>query len=154
IRAVFALPALAGKFGVPGGGLVNGARGAFPMTPTRLRRPDLVPAGTRMFNIIDVGAHLLDPTLSPPIKAVFIYNHNAVIVHPDQNRLRRGLMRDDLFIVGSDVAMTDSMLYADIVLPAASHFEHADLYAAYGQHWLQRAEPVIPPQGEALPNTE
>jgi anaerobic selenocysteine-containing dehydrogenase len=25
IRAVFALPALAGKFGVPGGGLINGA---------------------------------------------------------------------------------------------------------------------------------
>src|SRR6185436_15537090 len=35
-----------------------------------------------------------------------------------------------------------------------SHFEHHDLFAAYGQHWLQRAEPVIPPQGEALPNTE
>jgi anaerobic selenocysteine-containing dehydrogenase len=40
------------------------------------------------------------------------------------------------------------------VLPACSHFEHADIFAAYGQHWLQRAEPVIPPQGEALPNTE
>jgi len=50
--------------------------------------------------------------------------------------------------------MTDSLAYADVILPACSHFEHADLYAAYGQHWLQRAEPVIPPQGEALPNTE
>jgi anaerobic selenocysteine-containing dehydrogenase len=77
-----------------------------------------------------------------------------VIVHPDQNRLRRGLSREDLFVVGSDVAMTDSMRYADIVLPAASHFEHPDLYPAYGTHWLQRAEPVIPPEGEALPNTE
>src|SRR2546430_12287996 len=28
------------------------------------------------------------------------------------------------FVVGSDVAMTDSLAYADIVLPAASHFEH------------------------------
>jgi anaerobic selenocysteine-containing dehydrogenase len=154
IRAVFALPALAGKFGVPGGGLVNGARNAFPMTPNRLRRPDLMPAGTRMLNIIDVGAHLLDPTLSPPIKAVFIYNHNPVIVHPDQNRLRRGLMRDDLFIVGADVAMTDSMTYADVVLPASTHFEHHDLYPAYGTHWLQRAEPVIASQGESLPIME
>ena len=154
IRAVFALPALAGKFGVPGGGLVNGARYAFPRTPHRLQRPDLVPAGTRTLNIVDVGAHLLDERLSPPIKAVFIYNHNAVVVHPDQNRLRRGLSRDDLFVVGSDVAMTDSMRYADIVLPAATHFEHSDLYAAYGTHWLQRAERVIPPQGEALPNVE
>jgi anaerobic selenocysteine-containing dehydrogenase len=154
IRAVFALPALAGKFGVLGGGLVNGARNAFPMTPNRLRRPDLVPPGTRMLNIIDVGAHLLDERLDPPIKAVFIYNHNPVVVLPEQNRVRRGLLRDDLFIVGSDVAMTDSMLYADVVLPGATHFEHADIYPAYGTHWLQRAEPVIAPQGEALPHTE
>jgi len=154
IRAIFALPALAGKFGVRGGGLINGAGFAFPKTPARLQRPDLAPPGTRTLNIVDVGAHLLDPQLAPPIQAVFIYNHNPVVVHPDQNRLRRGLQRQDLFVVGSDVAMTDSMLYADIVLPAASHFEHADLFAAYGQHWLQRAEAVIPPQGEALPNTE
>src|SRR6266704_4434017 len=154
IRAVFALPALAGKLGVPGGGLINGAGFAFPKTPARLQRPDLVPKGTRTLNIVDVGAHLLDERLTPPIKAVFVYNHNPVVVHPDQNRLIRGLSREDLFVVGSDVAMTDTMAYADLVLPAASHFEHADLYAAYGQHWLQRAEPVITPQAEALPNTE
>jgi anaerobic selenocysteine-containing dehydrogenase len=154
IRAVFALAALAGKFGVPGGGLINGASFAFPKTPRTLQRPDLVPAGTRTLNIVDVGRHLTDPTLAPPIKALVIYNHNPLIVHPDQNRMRRGLAREDLFVVGSDVVMTDSLAYADVVLPACSHFEHADLYPAYGQHWLQRAEPVIPPQGEALPNTE
>src|SRR5207237_766921 len=46
------------------------------------------------------------------------------------------------------------LAYADVILPACSQFEHDDLFAAYGTHWLQRAEPVIPPQGEALPNTE
>ena len=154
IRAIFALPALAGKLGVPGGGLVNGASFAFPKTMARLQRPDLAPAGTRTVNIVDVGAHLLDPSLEPPIKALFIYNHNPVVVHPDQNRLRRGLLREDLFIVGADVVMTDSMASCDIVLPASSHFEYDDLYPAYGQHWLQRAEPVIRPRGESLPNTE
>jgi len=154
IRAIFALPALAGKFGVPGGGLVNGAGFAFPKTPARLQRPDFLPAGTRTLNIVDMGKHLLDPTLSPPIKALFIYNHNPLVVHPDQNRMRRALGREDLFVVGSDVVMTDTLAYADVVLPASSHFEYHDIYAAYGQHWLQRAEPVIPPQGESLPNTE
>jgi len=154
IRAVFALPALAGKWGVRGGGLVNAASFAFPKTPARLARPDLVPPGTRTLNIVDVGAHLLDPALRPPLEALFIYNHNPLVVHPDQNRMRRGLAREDLFVVGCDVVMTDSLAYADVVLPACSHFEHADLFAAYGQHWLQRSEPVIPPQGEALPNTE
>lgn len=154
IRAAFALPALAGKFGVAGGGLVNGAGFAFPKTPAKLQRPDLVPPGTRTLNIVDAGKHLTDPTLAPPLKALFIYNHNPLVVHPDQNRMRRGLAREDLFSVGVDVAMTDSMYYCDVVLPACSHFEHHDLFAAYGQHWLQRAEPVIPPQGQALPNTE
>jgi anaerobic selenocysteine-containing dehydrogenase len=153
-RAVFALPALAGKWGTPGGGLVNGASQAFPKTVARLQRPDLVPAGTRTLNIIDVGRHLLDPAFAPPIESLFIYNHNPLIVHPDQNRMRRGLARDDLFTVGADVVMTDSLAYCDIVLPASSHFEYGDLYPAYGQHWLQRAEAVIPPQGESLPNTE
>jgi anaerobic selenocysteine-containing dehydrogenase len=154
VRAVLALPALAGKFGVPGSGAVAGAGNAFPKTPSRLARPDLAPAGTRTLNILDVGRHLADDDLDPPIRAVFIYNHNPVIVHPDQNRMKRALARDEIFTVGCDVAMTDSLAYADIVLPACTHFEHADLFPAYGHHHLQRAEAVISPVGESLPNTE
>ncbi len=68
--------------------------------------------------------------------------------------MRRGLARDDVFTVGIDVTMTESMAHCDVVLPAATHFEYADLYPSYGHHWLQRAEAVIPPLGESLPNTE
>jgi anaerobic selenocysteine-containing dehydrogenase len=154
LRAIAALPALAGKFGVPGGGLIAAAGNAFPTVSDPLTRPDLAPPGTRLLNILDVSSALLDAKLAPPIDAIFIYNHNPLIVHPDQNRMKQALARTDLFTVGIDVAMTDSMQYADIVLPACSHFEYADLYAAYGQQYLQRAEPVIAPVAEALPNTE
>jgi anaerobic selenocysteine-containing dehydrogenase len=154
LRAVFALPALTGKFGVPGGGLLMGASSAFPKTMARLQGEEFLPPGTRTLNIVTIGRDLCDAQLAPPIKGLFIYNHNPLIVHPDQNTMRRGLSRDDLFTVACDVVMTDSVRYADVVLPACSHFEHAELYAAYGQHYLQRAEPVIPPVGEALPNTE
>ena len=154
LRAIAALPALAGKFGVAGGGLVGGAGHAFPKTFDKLTRPDWVPQGTRTINILDVGSVLLDGQLDPPIKALFIYNHNPLIVHPDQNRMRKALALEDVFTVGIDVAMTDSMAYADVILPACTHFEHADVYTAYGQQYLQRAEPVIPPVAESLPNTE
>jgi anaerobic selenocysteine-containing dehydrogenase len=154
LRAIAALPALAGKFGVAGGGLVGGAGHAFPKTPDKLTRTDFVPPQTRTINIIDVGKLLLDESLDPPLKALFVYNHNPLVVHPDQNRMKQGLMREDLFVVGIEVAMTDSMAYADVVLPACTHFEHADIYAAYGQQFLQRAEAVIPPVGESQPNTE
>jgi anaerobic selenocysteine-containing dehydrogenase len=154
IRAILALPALSGKFGVPAGGLIAKAGAAFPKTTDRLQRPDLIPPGTRRVNILDVPDMILDNRASPPIKAVFIYNHNPVAVLPDQNRVIEALSSDDLFTVGCDVAMTDSMAFADVVLPACTHFEYDDIYPAYGQQWLQRAQAVIPPVGEALPNTE
>ncbi|MDP9139022.1 MAG: molybdopterin-dependent oxidoreductase [Pseudomonadota bacterium] len=153
IRAAIALPALLGKLGRRGG-IVLGAGNAFPKTSARLQRPDLVPPGTRTLNILDVGRHLMRDDVEPPLRALFIYNHNPIVVHPDQNRMRQGLRREDIFTVGIDVSMTESMAHSDIVLPAATHFECDDLYAAYGHHWLQRAEPVIRPQGESLPNTE
>jgi anaerobic selenocysteine-containing dehydrogenase len=153
IRALIALPALLGKLGGRNG-IVLGASNAFPKTMARLQRPDLAPDGMRTLNLLDIGRYLADDAIDPPLRAVFIYNHNPVVVHPDQNRMRRGLAREDVFTVGIDVAMTESMACCDIVLPAATHFEYADLYPSYGHHWLQRAEPVIPPLGESLPNTE
>ena len=62
IRAIFALPALAGKWGVPG----RRAASTAPGSRSRRRRrgcsgPDLVPAGTRTLNIVDVGRHLTRP---------------------------------------------------------------------------------------------
>ena len=127
---------------------------AFPRDTNRLQRPDLAPEGTRTINIVDVSRLLLDDTLDPPIRAVFIYNHNPVATHPDRNRMRRALAREDVFVAGADVVMTDSMRYCDVVLPAASHFEFADIYGAYRHCHLQRAEAVIFPVGESLPNTE
>ncbi len=153
LRAIMALSVLRGAFGTEGAGVIARHSAAFPWTPDALQRPDLAPPGIRTINIVDTGRLLLDRELDPPIDAVFIYNHNPVCTHPDQNRMRRALSREGLFTVGIDVAMTDSMRYADVVLPAATHFEFADIYGAYGQTWLQRAEPVMAPVGESLPNT-
>lgn len=153
IRAAIALPALLGKLDARNG-LVLGAGNAFPKTPAKLTRPDLLPGSTRTLDIMDVGRHLTEDDVAPPVRALVIYNHNPVVVHADQNRMRRGLERDDVFALGIEIAMTESMAYCDVVLPAATHFEQDDIYAAYGHHWLQRAEAVIPPVGEALSNTE
>ena len=153
IRAAIALPALLGKLDARNG-LVLGAGNAFPKTHARLTRPDLLPGPTRTLDIMDIGRHLDADDVAPPLRALFIYNHNPIVVHADQNRMRRGLARDDVFAVGIEVAMTESMAFCDVVLPAATHFEQEDIYASYGHHWLQRAEGVIPPVGQSLPNTE
>jgi len=154
IRAAMSLQALTGNHGQLGAGVFAKPGNSFPKSTARLQRPDLLPDGIRTINIVDTSKVLLDKSMDPPVKVVFIYNHNPVITHPDQNRLRRALSQDDIFTVGADIVMTDSMSYCDVVLPAASHFEFADIYASYGHQYLQRAEPVIPCVGECLPNTE
>lgn len=153
IRAAFALPALTGNIGGRGAGVCD-VSGYFPVRWDALARPDFIPSGTREFSILDIPDHILDPGQDTPIKSVFIYNHNPVAVHPRQGAMRKALSREDLFVVGSDISMTDSMAYADIILPASTHLEHGDLYKSYGHQYLQRSAPVIRPVGEAVPNTE
>lgn len=154
LRAAMALQALTGNHGRRGAGVIAKPGLAVPKTTAKLQRPDLIPEGTRTFNIVDVAEKLLDETLDPPVMATMIYNHNPIATHPNQAMMMEALSREDLFIAGSDVVMTDSLLYADVILPAASHFEYADIYGAYGQNYVQRAEPVIPCVGDSLPNTE
>ncbi len=154
LRAAMALQALTGNHGRLGAGVIAKSGLSAPKTGARLQRSDLIPEGTRTINIVDAAEVILDDAMDPPIRAIMIYNHNPVATHPDQKRMIQALEREDLFIAGAEVVMTDSMAYADVVLPAASHFEYDDIYGAYGQDYVQRAAPVIPPVGESLPNTE
>ena len=154
LRAAMALQALTGNHGRLGAGVISKQGFAVPKTTSKLQRPDLVPDGTRTINIVDVPELLLDETYDPRLAAIMIYNHNPVSTHPNQMKMIEALQRDDLFVAGCDIVMTDSMLFADVILPAVSHFEHADVYGAYGHHYVQRADPVIPCVGEGLPNTE
>jgi anaerobic selenocysteine-containing dehydrogenase len=154
IRAAMALQLLSGNIGQLGQGIMGNYSPALAKTADRLQRPDLLETPTRVFNLIDVADHILERTTKIPIKAVFIYNHNPVATHPDQNKMCAALSLEDVFIVGCDLSMTDSMKYADIILPAASHFEHSEIYGAYGHATIQHANAVIDPVGEAWPNTE
>ncbi|MFS4580258.1 molybdopterin-dependent oxidoreductase [Phaeobacter sp. C3_T13_0] len=154
LRAAMALQALTGHHGRLGAGVLAKPGLAVPKTTDRLQGARLIDPDSRVFNILDVARKLLDQNMRIPVKAVMIYNHNPVATHPDQARLIKALSQEDIFIAGSDVAMTDSMRMCDVILPAASHFEYDDVYGAYGQNYLQRAAPVIPLVGESLPNTE
>lgn len=154
LRAAMALQALTGNHGRLGAGVVAKSGLATPKTTDKLQRPDLIPDGTRTFNIVDVAEKLLDENLDPPVMATMIYNHNPIGSHPDQANMLKALSRENLFIAGCDVVMTDSMKFCDVILPAASCFEIDDIYGAYGQNYVQRAAPVIPLVGESLPNTE
>jgi anaerobic selenocysteine-containing dehydrogenase len=90
----------------------------------------------------------------PPVQMLFVYNCNPLATMPDQNRVLRGLQREDLFTVVFEQVFTDTTRYADVVLPATTFLENYDIAKAYGPISLQLVRPVIEPQGEARPNTE
>jgi anaerobic selenocysteine-containing dehydrogenase len=154
VRTVACLPAVTGAWRHPGGGALLSTSGTFPIDSASLERPDLVRPGTRTLNMSQLGRVLTDPKLDPPVKALYVYNSNPGAVAPDQERVRAGLLRDDLFVVVHDLFQTDTVDFADIVLPATTPLEHFDLHKAYGHHYLSLSRPAIAPLGESKPNTE
>jgi anaerobic selenocysteine-containing dehydrogenase len=153
VRAILSLPAVAGKFAVRGGGLTMSMSRAFPVDALKLARPELRKGKVRQVNMVRLGRFLTEPQ-DPPVRALFVYNCNPVAVTPDQGRVLKGLQRDDLFTVVHEQVLTDTARYADILLPATTVFEQAELHRSYGHYFMQYADAVIPPVGESLSNVE
>ena len=148
--AVMALPAVGGKFGVRGGGYSMSNSSSWNITPTWVAEPE---GDTRVVNMNRVGRELLEPS-GAPIRGLFVYNCNPAVTLPDQQRVLAGLAREDLFTVVFDQVLTDTAVYADVVLPATTFLEHYDIAKSYGPIVLQLARPVIEPIAESRPNAD
>jgi anaerobic selenocysteine-containing dehydrogenase len=150
VAAVLALPAVAGKFGVRGGGYTMSNSKAFDIDS--LSAVCATEPSNRVVNMNRVGETLL--AKENPIRLLFVYNCNALQTLPAQAKVRRGLEREDLFTVVFDPVLTDTALYADVVLPATTFLEREELSRGYGAIALQRGRPAIPPVEESRPNHE
>ncbi len=149
IAAVLALPAVAGKFGVPGGGFTMSQSAAWdvdPMAGVASPAPH-----TRVINMNLLG-ETLRPDFQPPVRALFVYNCNPVATAPEQNKIREGLLREDLFTIVHEQVLTDTALYADVLLPATTFLEHDEARRGYGAMLAQFTKPVVEPAGEARSN--
>jgi anaerobic selenocysteine-containing dehydrogenase len=148
--AILALPAVGGKFGVRGGGysMSNSASWGIGRPWIGAEEPD-----TRVVNMNHLGRALTDYD-DPPVNVLFVYNCNPAVTVPDQRRVLRGLERDDLFTVVFEQVMTDTALYADVLLPATTFLEGYDFAKAYGPLNIALAQPVIDAAGEARSNAD
>lgn len=151
VRCITCLPASIGAWQRPGGGLLCGTStgGAFPLS--RVTREEFMAQPTRIINMNQLGA-ALNELNEPPVMGLYVYHSNPASIAPDQNAIIRGLEREDLFTVVHERFLTDTARYADIVLPATSSLEHADLYRCYGSYHAQRCSAVLPPVGQAKSN--
>ena len=147
--AILALPAVAGKFGVRGGGYAMSNTAAWGIERTWIGAPE---PRTRLVNMNQLGRALTE--LDPPVRVLFVYNSNAAVTSPDQRRIIRGLEREDLFTVVFEQVMTDTARYADVILPATTFLEGYDLVRGYGPISLRLGKPVIEAVGEARPNAD
>ncbi len=151
IAAAIALPAVAGKFGVRGGGYTMSNSGAF--RPAADAASAAAEPPTRSVNMNRLG-RVLAGDEPPAVRLLFVYDSNPLATLPNQELVRRGLLREDLFTVVFDQVMTDTARYADLVLPATTFLEHEELVRGYGTMAIYRNQPAIPAVGEARPNYE
>ncbi len=150
--AILALPAVAGKFRVRGGGFSMSNSAAFGIKAAAWMNDTPEPK-TRLVNMNLLGRALTE-FKDPRVRMLFVYNCNPLATMPDQNRVLEGLKRDDLFTVVYEQVFTDTTRYADVLLPATTFLENYDIAKGYGPISLQLVRPVIEPYGEARPNVE
>jgi anaerobic selenocysteine-containing dehydrogenase len=153
LRTLAAIGGVTGDWQYPGGGLVYSTSGWFGANRAAFQREDLRPHPVRSLVMTRLADTLLEVD-DPPVMALLVCGANPVASNPDQNQVRRALSREDLFTVVLEHFATDTVDYADLVLPAAMQTEQADLHDGYGHLYLLWNEPAAAPPGECLPNSE
>ena len=88
----------------------------------------------------------------PPVTALFIQSTNPVSVCPEQDKVKRGFARDDLFVCVHEQFMTETARMADIILPATMFLEHDDLYTSGGHQHIILGPKIIEAPGECRSN--
>lgn len=136
IRVLDALAALAGNWGVTGGGVTfyYRRRGAFALEPYR------PPAGRRGLCEPLLGQEILAAE-DPPVRAVVVDNGNPVAMLPESRTVERALATRECVIV-LEQFMTDTARLAHVVLPVTTMLEEEDVLGAFGHHYLIGSQPV------------
>lgn len=161
---VLSMWALTGHFGVLGSGIIKSTSGAAPVDTGRLWPTDVVRGDRPTLSMNDVGLALHGHDVGagphrlaepwPQTKVLFVQGANPAATAMDQGAFMAGMERADLFTVVHDQVLTDTAIRADIVLPATTQFEAADMASAYGTFSLQQIKPVIGRVGESMTNDE
>ena len=147
IHAVSCLPAVTGAWQYQGGGALLGSSGIFELNKNYIEGIDYQNADSRQLDMCRIGAILnneeKDLKGGPPVKAMLIQNTNPIAVTPESSYVKKGFMREDLFVCVHEQFLTQTASIADIVIPATSFVEHDDLYTSFGHTCLQYAGPII-----------
>ena len=150
-RAINALPAVVGAWQYPGGGLLSSASGSKFIGKDVMQQAHVHAPAKRLMPMIKLGEMLTNPE-GVGVHSLYVFSSNPAITAPNQNVVRKGLMRNDLFTIVHERFFTDTCKYADIILPATTSVEHDDIYNSYGHYTIGTGYKLIDPVGESRSN--
>jgi anaerobic selenocysteine-containing dehydrogenase len=158
MHAASCIAAVMGAWRYEGGGAFHNNGAIFHLDTSLIDGGDIKDPSIRMLDQSRIGAILTGDEEAlfggPPVTAMLIQNTNPMVVAPDQDTVKRGFARDDLFVCVHEQVMTDTAKIADVVLPATMFVEHDDIYTAGGSQYILLGPKLIEPRGECRNNHE
>jgi anaerobic selenocysteine-containing dehydrogenase len=158
MHAALCIPAVTGAWQYEGGGAFFNNYAIWRFNEAIIEGHDAIDRTTRALDQSKIGRILTGDAEAlygkGPVKAMLIQNTNPVTVAPEQNLVRKGFAREDLFVAVHEQFMTETAEMADIVLPATMFMEHDDLYYGGGHQHISVGPRLIDPPGECRSNHE
>ncbi len=158
MHAASCIPAVTGAWQVEGGGAFHINADIYHLDKTLIEGLDVFDRSVRVLDQSRIGEILCGEREAlfdgPPINALIIQNTNPLSVAPDQNKVKRGFAREDLFVCVHEQFMTETAKVADVVLPATTFLEHDDIYRGGGHQYIILGPKLVEPPGECRNNHE
>lgn len=158
MHAASCIPAITGAWLHRGGGAFHNNGAIYHWDRTLIDGLDVRDPSVRLLDQSRIGAVLTGERRAlgdgPPVTAMLVQNTNPASVAPDQNAVRRGFAREDLFVCVHEQFMTETAAVADIVLPATMFLEHDDVYQGGGHQHIIFGPKLVDPRGECRSNHE
>ena len=158
MHAASCIATVAGLWPFEGGGAFHNNGAIYHWRKSVIEGLDALDMKVRKLDQSQIGRVLTnDPEAlrhGPPVKAMLVQNTNPVSVAPEQELVKQGFAREDLFVCVHEQFMTETARYADIVLPATMFMEHDDLYQGGGHQYIQLGMKLIDPPGQCRSNHE
>ncbi|WP_346897761.1 molybdopterin oxidoreductase family protein [uncultured Roseibium sp.] len=147
MHAAASIGAVTGCWQYEGGGVFHNNGAIYELDKSMIEAPELRRPETRFLDQSLIGRVLTgdEDALQdgPPVTAMLIQNTNPVSVAPEQELVKKGFAREDLFVCVHEQFMTETAKMADVVLPATQFLEHDDIYRGGGHQYLMLGPKVV-----------
>jgi len=140
VRAVSLIPALLGEHR---GFYYTNSRGRY--LAGDMEGATLTSRAHKVVSQVSIGERLA----AGEFRFVYVQNMNPVLTLPDSNSIRKGLQRDDVFLVVHDTHLTETCRLADVVLPAATYLEKDDVVLSDSHPYVRKARKAVEPEGKS-----